>query len=240
MKFQTTFAFTLLLLTSMLGAGAASAFYGFSLGYEALQGVKQPENNPTYQLARHRGSDIEDSSRREGIQLVSERQILVAVYDQIYAQEQQFLKDAQSSKIVTSTDSSFINEPDIEEQDSAPESTEASVFPISTTDNDILFEIVNGQMLDSQWVMEVNLQNNSRQSVKFFYDFLEIEDDQGRLLTGVMEGLPEELPANNQKYVGEIQIPSIVLSQSESISLTLKDYPTQNVSLKLSDIPVEQ
>ncbi|NEO18623.1 hypothetical protein [Moorena sp. SIO4A5] len=45
MKFNTTVALTIVLLTMMLGAGVVSAFWGFSLGHEALKGVTQPDTN---------------------------------------------------------------------------------------------------------------------------------------------------------------------------------------------------
>ncbi|MGB2926460.1 MAG: hypothetical protein WBB82_14250, partial [Limnothrix sp.] len=78
MKFQTTLAFTLLLLVAMVGAGTVSALYGFTLGHGALQGVKQPEGNPSQQLVH--GQQAESSnSTTEDIQLVSERAVIVEV-----------------------------------------------------------------------------------------------------------------------------------------------------------------
>ncbi|MEY3297609.1 MAG: hypothetical protein RLZZ597_869 [Cyanobacteriota bacterium] len=40
-------AFTLILLSLMLGAGVVSASWGFTLGRQALTGVRQPEARPT-------------------------------------------------------------------------------------------------------------------------------------------------------------------------------------------------
>lgn len=40
-------AFTLILLSLMMGAGVVSASWGFTLGRQALMGVRQPEARPT-------------------------------------------------------------------------------------------------------------------------------------------------------------------------------------------------
>lgn len=40
-------AFTLILLSLMLGAGVVSASWGFTLGRQALMGIRQPEARPT-------------------------------------------------------------------------------------------------------------------------------------------------------------------------------------------------
>ncbi len=40
-------AFTLILLSLMIGSGVVSASWGFTLGRQALTGVRQPESRPT-------------------------------------------------------------------------------------------------------------------------------------------------------------------------------------------------
>ncbi|MBE9136257.1 hypothetical protein IQ254_03400 [Nodosilinea sp. LEGE 07088] len=40
-------AFTLILLSLMIGSGVVSASWGFTLGRQALTGVRQPETRPT-------------------------------------------------------------------------------------------------------------------------------------------------------------------------------------------------
>lgn len=40
-------AFTLILLSLMMGAGVVSASWGFTLGRQALTGIRQPEARPT-------------------------------------------------------------------------------------------------------------------------------------------------------------------------------------------------
>lgn len=40
-------AFTLILLSLMIGGGVVSASWGYTLGRQALTGVRQPESRPT-------------------------------------------------------------------------------------------------------------------------------------------------------------------------------------------------
>ena len=47
MKVNPAVAFTLLLLTMMLGAGIVSSSWGYAIGRQALTGVRQPETRPT-------------------------------------------------------------------------------------------------------------------------------------------------------------------------------------------------
>lgn len=51
-------AFTLILLSLMIGGGVVSAAWGYTLGRQALTGVRQPESRPTSgtQVNRNNGS----------------------------------------------------------------------------------------------------------------------------------------------------------------------------------------
>ena len=64
-----------------------------------------------------------------------------------------------------------------------------------------------------------------------------MRDDRGRALSAIADGLPGELPANGEKFSGTLRIPTVLLDRSQKISLTLTDYPEQNLELKLKDIP---
>lgn len=233
MKFQTTLAFTLLLLIAMVGAGTVSALYGFTLGYEALQGVKQPENNPTQQLIRSRKTDGK-ATTETGLQLLSEREVIVAVYDKIYDQEQALKKQKQAE---TKPKSSFVKLPETAAPNDAKPKAK-SPFPLSQSSGNVTLEITDGRILGNYWVMDVSIKNDSRQAVNFLYNFLELKDDQGQIISAQTEELPTEIPANNQKYAGQIRIPAVILAQSKSLSLTLEDYPNREVSLAIADIPV--
>lgn len=49
-------AFTLILLSLMVGAGVVSSSWGYTLGRQALTGVRQPESQPTSGTPGRRGS----------------------------------------------------------------------------------------------------------------------------------------------------------------------------------------
>lgn len=66
-------AFTLILLSLMIGSGVISASWGFTLGRQALTGVRQPESRPTS------GAPISRSNAPAGqnaVVLVNEADIL--------------------------------------------------------------------------------------------------------------------------------------------------------------------
>ena len=237
MKFQTTLAFTLLLLVAMVGAGTVSALYGFTLGFDALQGVRQPEGNPAQQLVRSRKSESENSdSDLRGMDLISERQVIVAVYDKIYAKEQSLKKNTAANS--PQPNSNFVKLPDDPDPNKANGSNAASVFPLSNVASNIQFEVSNARLLGTAWVLDISLRNGSNASVKFLYNFLELKDGQGRTVSGQTAGLPAEIPANNQVYEGQVRIPAIILDDVETLSMSLSDYPNQNITLEIADIPV--
>lgn len=230
MKFQTTLAFTFLLLIAMVGAGTVSALYGFTIGFEALQGVKQPEVNPAQQLVRSR-RDPQGEASTGGITLISERDVVVATYDKIHAQEQELKKNKATP---TPPKNSFVKLP--EETPTAAETV--SSFPLRTQAQDMVLEITEAKALGSYWSMDVSLQNNGREATRFLYNFLEVKDQDGRLISAETDGLPSEIPANNQPYTGQIRMPMVLLGDSKKLSLRLSNYPDQVITLEIVDIPV--
>jgi hypothetical protein len=74
MKINSTRALTVILLVTMLGAGAVSALQGFALGRLALQDVHQPNVDPFHKL----GSNQEASSQQKRI-IMPESEILESV-----------------------------------------------------------------------------------------------------------------------------------------------------------------
>jgi len=75
MKLNSTLGLTLMLLIMMLGAGSASAWWGYTLGYQALKSVTQPDVNPAKQLA----SSQVNSDPENGLSFVKEEEILMRV-----------------------------------------------------------------------------------------------------------------------------------------------------------------
>jgi hypothetical protein len=73
-------AFTLILLSLMIGSGVISASWGFTLGRQALTGVRQPESRPTS------GAPVTRSNAASGqraVILLNEADILQDVQNRI-------------------------------------------------------------------------------------------------------------------------------------------------------------
>ncbi|HIK46350.1 MAG TPA: hypothetical protein IGR64_15940 [Leptolyngbyaceae cyanobacterium M65_K2018_010] len=68
-------AFTLILLSLMIGAGVVSASWGFTLGRQALTGVRQPEARPSSGTPVSRGT----ASNQGEVFLLKEADILEQV-----------------------------------------------------------------------------------------------------------------------------------------------------------------
>ncbi|MEM1241525.1 MAG: hypothetical protein AAGI45_16940 [Cyanobacteria bacterium P01_H01_bin.26] len=56
MRINPAIAFTLILLAAMFGSGLVSASWGYSLGRQALTGIRQPETRPASASTASRGS----------------------------------------------------------------------------------------------------------------------------------------------------------------------------------------
>ena len=82
------------------------------------------------------------------------------------------------------------------------------------------------------------MQNNGSQVVRFLYSFMDVTDDRGRPVSASTSGLPGELPPNGQVYSGTVRIPAIFLQGSNSVSLSLPDYPSQSMRLSVSNVPI--
>jgi hypothetical protein len=236
MRLNTTVVLTFLLLIAMSGAGSASAWFGFKVGRDALKSVRQPEVNPTKKLV-----NTNPNVGKDGLEVLSEREILVRVYDYIHAQEQGESKPGnppktQSAQAPTSPSS----------ESDTPEATDSETnpalenLPIQSQDQGVVIEITNVTQDNGSLLLDVNLQNQGTKAVRFLYSFLEVRDGQGRALSAITDGLPGELPATGKDYSGTIKIPMALLEEVEALSLTLTDYPDQKLQLNLTDIPVVQ
>lgn len=65
-------AFTTILLALMVGAGVVSSSWGYSLGRQALRGVRQPDARPASSAASNQAS----SSSHNGPMLQDEQEII--------------------------------------------------------------------------------------------------------------------------------------------------------------------
>jgi len=74
-------AFTLILLSLMIGSGVISASWGFTLGRQALTGVRQPESRPTSSAPVSRSNA--SAGQQRAIILLNEDDILQDVQARI-------------------------------------------------------------------------------------------------------------------------------------------------------------
>lgn len=224
MKINSTVVLTLTLLLLMSVAGTASAFWGYTLGREALKGVTQPDISPTKKLADNNST----TNDRELKILLTEEELLKQAEDII------------NGKVIPEP----IAEPGEEEAQEAEETIAEAppqleeVLPVKASDRGVSLAIVEAKQEGGSLVLNVDLKNESKDSVRFLYSFLDVRDDQGRALSAITDGLPGELPGNGKNFSGTIKIPTALLEDAKQLSLTLTDYPDRELELSLADIPI--
>jgi hypothetical protein len=224
-KVNPTVTLTLILLFLMIGAGITSASWGYKLGREALKGITQPDTRPINNVTDSQGKPL----RREGsLALLKEKDIIANVKARVGG------TDAEG------TDKAEKKDAKAEAPKASPKPDPASGLPLFAESRAVTLGVQSVRKQGTSLVLEVSLQNNSARAVQFLYDSMEITNDQGRLLSAKTHGLPEELPANAQPDTGTITVPMDLLDGAKSLSLSLTDYPEQQVQLRLSGIPVEK
>lgn len=231
MKLNSTVVLTLTLLALMLGAGSVSAFLGFDIGSKALKGVTSPDSRPTTKFA----SAKTGNSQHGGLMLLKEEEILKTVKARIEGKSKA-PKSEQEEEEETETVS---NKQKLEEkpQEQVEEKPQPG-FPVSAESEGVNFSVQSARYSGGALQLRVKMQNKGKNSVRFLYSFLDVSDDKGRTLSASTDGLPSELPNNSPTYTGTISIPTALLDDVKSISLSLTDYPAQQLKLEVSDIPV--
>lgn len=218
MRFNLTVVLTLVFLATMLGAGTASAWLGYTLGSAALKGVSQPDINPAKKLT----SNNEDGKQQQEPIVVSEKQILTKVYNFINA------KDGKGQ-----TRSEGLNS-----AESTGSSSQKDWIALKDRDEGVTLQVVKASQQEGSLLLEINLKNDSARPVRFLYSFLDVRDERNQALSAVTDGLPEELPANGENFSGTVRIAMSSLEDTNKISLILTDYPDQKLELEITDIPV--
>ncbi|MCL2933521.1 MAG: hypothetical protein MGG11_15100 [Trichodesmium sp. MAG_R03] len=215
---------TLGLLALMFGAGLSSASWGFKLGREALKGITQPDTRPTNNLTGAQGN----LNRREELVFLKEGKIISNVKNIIInggvVEENTAKEDSQDKLGKTKSNQTTQTK---------------QTFPIISSDAGVVLEVNNVRRWGNSLVLDVNLKNQGDRAVRFLYSFLNITDEQGRLLSASTEDLPGELPPNTRRYYGIITIPVTLLNNAKELSLELTDYPDQKLNLKISKIKID-
>jgi hypothetical protein len=216
MKWNSTIGLTLVLLAAMLVAGVVSAVAGMSMGKEALKGITQPDTRPTNSV----------SNRKEGGDRKDELVIL------------------REDKIVETVKARIGSKPSPQAKAETPATKKAAEaeakFPITNESKGVTFEVKSVEQQGDAFVLSVSLKNGADKPVKFLYSFLELKDEKGRTLSANTEGLPSELPPDGQAYAGTVRIPAASMDKTQKLTLSLSDYPNQQVQLELPEIPIVQ
>lgn len=238
MRLDPTLALVMILLTMMLGATSASAFWGYTLGRKALGGITQPDIRPN----QVNSSDTGDDGRGD-IRLKSEQEILSQVKAQMNGEPPpQLTENLQSS---VNDGAPQFNSATAESRDEAASSSTgtsfisySSTFPLMTEDSDVVLAIHSVQRQEDVLRINVSLQNAGENPVEFLYSLMDVLSEQGQPLTASTDGLPQTLPPTGEAFNGSIAVPLVLINRSESLSLRLADYPKQQVELSISGIPV--
>ncbi len=228
MKLNYTVTLTLALLTLMLGAGYTSGRWGFAVGHEALKGVTQPDARPTSKIKKR-----QPTSQQAAVVMLKEEDILNAVKARIEGKG----KNAKPQK----------PQPGNKELSQTPVETKTLVvkdvpqpgFPVTSQNQGVKLDVVSARYSGGALVLKVNFKNEGDKSVRFLYSFLDVTDDQGRALSANTDGLPTQLPANGKTFSGTMSIPTALLDDVNKLSMTLTDYPDQQLRLQVSNIPVK-
>lgn len=191
-----------------------SAVAGMRVGREALKGITQPDTRPTNNLAKQGNG----SPHRDELVILQEDKIIASVKERM----------AGGNGGTTA----------VKPTPAPAKAEQTAKFPISSESDGIIFQINSVQFQGESLALSVTLQNSSNDPIKFLYSFLEIKDDQGRTLSTSTAGLPSELPPSSQAYPGTIRIPAASVDKATKLSLSLADYPDQQVQIQIANIPV--
>lgn len=230
MKLNTTVVLTLVLLILMLGAGYVSAIWGFAVGYEALKGVTQPDTRPTSKIKRKH-----KSQQQGAVVMLKEEDILTTVKARIEGKGKKAGQELRQSK-----DKQNDKQSSLEAMRLAQLEPRQSGFPIANKNQGVTLEVLSARFSGGALQMKLNFKNEGDRTVKFLSSFLDVTDDKGRALSVNTEGLPGELPPNGKTFSGTVSISTALLDDVKRLSMTLTDYPEQQLRLQMLDIPVKR
>lgn len=229
MKINSTVLLTLILLTLMLGAGSVSGLLGFNLGSSALKGVTTPDGRPTTKFASNKISSAQPGE----VALLSEKEIIKIVKSRMNDKAISHKQEQEEDEEDTDNDTKPKEKPKVEAEDKPQPG-----FPIISEDQGVTFSVMSARYSGGDLLIKVKMQNKGADSVRFLYSFLDVTDDKGQTLSAITEGLPTELSANGTPVSGTVTIPTASLDDVKKISMSLTDYPNQELNLEVLNIPI--
>jgi hypothetical protein len=230
MKINPTLLLTSLFLLLMMATGSVSAIFGYNLGYKALKGVSQPDLNPTRKL---RNNTDKATPNEKGLILVDEKKLLIKNYDYVKGYKKKKKTETNPKKTEPKSPQKTG-----EKTESKSENKTEKNLSLKSINNSVVLEAVKVKQEEDSLLINLNLINNGNKAVRFVYSFLEVQDNKNNYVSAIVDGLPGELPANGNKYSGTVRIPISLLEESEKLTLSLTDYPNQNIKLKITNIPL--
>lgn len=227
MKLNSTVALSLILLTLMAGAGYMSAVWGSTVGSEALKGVTQPDTRPTAK-AKFRQA----TTQQRAVVMLKEEDILKNVRARIEGKGKNPKPEKPQQETQLKSDSAT-PQAQLVANETQPG------FPIVNQNQGVMLEVLSARYSQGALQLKLNLKNEGDKTVRFLYSFMNVTDDRGRTLSVTPAGLPDKLPPNGKPVTGTLSIPATMLDDVQKLSLSLTDYPEQQLKLQVAEIPVK-
>lgn len=228
MQLKSPTRLTLALLSFMLAVGIISGVWGFDFGRKALKGITQPAISPVL------GSNGSQGKRsQQGTTFLQEEEVLERVRAEVSGS-----KTRSGAEALNKPGASQTGSDSPESTLPQPEENNVQGLPVKSQNKDVTFEVRSVRRQGDQLILDVALTNSGSKPAQFLYTFLDITDEQGRVLSATTTGLPAELQPNGKAFSGTIMIPGIGLEDAQKLSLKLQDYPDQDINLEVSNIPV--
>lgn len=113
-----------------------------------------------------------------------------------------------------------------------------SQFPMKSQDQGVTPKVLSVSTSIGSLLLKVSLKNEGSTPRRFLYSFLNFTDDQGSHISAIIDGLREKVPANAKEFFDTMTIPGAFLKKSRKLSVGMTDYPTQELKLIISEIPI--
>lgn len=231
---NSTVILTVVLLMLMFGAGIFSSAWGYRLGREALKEITQPDVRPSNLTGKK-----DKPLRKESLRLLKEGDILVSVKKQMEGGEEIPESESNPKQNPQAAKPATPKKPQPEKQ-TEPVSITNAELPVVSRDGGVTIEITSVTRYSNSLQFKVSMKNESDRAIRFLYSFLNVTDDQGRALSANVENLPGQLLPDGKIYRGEVSIPTALLENAKELSMSLTDYPDQQLQLQVSGIPIAQ
>ncbi len=245
MKLDPAVTLVTMLFALMAGAASVSAFWGYSLGRQALSGVTQPDIRNTNRSGVD-GADLSVGTVKRNEALRSEEEILAQVTAHMQGKAAtEAWPDFQAEASASNQNAEEAPDANVPDESLAAE-TEADVslvnyeqsLPLLTESRQVILAVNSVRRQGNVVRVGVSLQNMGDRPVEFLYSLMDVLDEQGQSLSVSTDGLPQEIPPTGETFEGAVTIPGVLLGTSDTLSLRLTDYPSQAVELQINDIPV--